>query len=280
MSEAYTPPVSRLLELGYAWNQSHDYREEFGISGVDIPELRRLLFDETFYEVDEDDVQGWGYIHATYALGQLREIAALKILIQATLKLTEHEGFWDIVGNVMGQIGPAGLPLLATAFRQHRQDFISSAPFITAIGKIGQTEEDGGTQAIQTLTELLKEHSRNSAEMNGHIIAELLDLGAVETAPIMKQAFQAEHVDPMIAGDWDTVQIELGLKPPREDRDVFLNRIFSNPTLPIVRDELANMEPLGKDRSLSRAPKSSADKARKKKQKAEKQARKKNRKKK
>lgn len=62
MSEAYTPPVSRLLELGYAWNQSHDYREEFGISGADIPELQRLLFDETFYEVDKDNVQMNGYI--------------------------------------------------------------------------------------------------------------------------------------------------------------------------------------------------------------------------
>jgi len=281
MSEPYVPPISHLLELGNAWNTHHDYGPEYGITVDDIPELRRLLFDETLYGIgeheDEDDNHGWGYIHAMLALGQLKTLEALKILIEATIILTDHDGVWDSIPEAMGNMGPAGLSLLAEAFRQHRQDFLKSAPFLGAIGEIGKQYPEAEVQSIQTLTELLSEHAENSAEMNGSIIAELMDLHAVEAAPIMERAFKAGHVDAMMAGDWEQIQVELGLKLPTVDHDevAFFQRYLDKFAPPPEVNE-----PTPKDRTLARAPKQDADKARKKKQKLEKQARKKNRKKK
>jgi hypothetical protein len=286
MTKPYQSPVSQLLELGDASNSHHEYGTEFGITVADIPELRRLLFDETFYGVGDDEEedynQGWGYIHAMLALGQLKTLEALKILIEATLILNDHDGLWDSIPESMGTIGPAGLPFLAEAFRQNRRDFLKSAPFLGAMGEIGKQEPEAKAQVIQTLTDLLSEHGKNSVEMNGSLIAELIDLNAVEVSPIIERAFKAGHVDEMMAGDWDDVQIEFGLKPPREDKDTFLNRLFDSPVLPFLPTPDFDEEPESphKDRTLARSPKQDADKTRKKKQKLEKQARKKNRKKK
>lgn len=282
MTESYTPPVSHLLELGYAWNSNHDYGTEYGITIADLPELRRLLFDETFYGIsedeEEDDTYGWGYIHAMLALGQLRDIGALKVLIEATLRLTDHDGLWDTIPESMALMGPTGLPFLAEAFRQHRRDFLKSAPFLGAIGEIGKQTPEAELLAIQVLTELLSEYSKNSAEMNGSLIAELMDLHAVEAAPIMERAFEAGQVDEMMAGDWDDVQVGLGLKLPTVDpNDAAFFQHYLDRLAPPPSDF---EEPPHKDRTLARAPKQDADKARKKKLKAEKQARKKNRKKK
>src|SRR6516165_3409465 len=55
------------------------------------------------------------------------------------------------------------------------------------------------------------------------IIASLLDLEAVEAAPVIKRAFAVDKVDEMMVGDWDWVQYDLGLtdKPPKPRRSKF-----------------------------------------------------------
>lgn len=47
--------------------------------------------------------------------------------------------------------------------------------------------------------------------LNGFIISDLVDLQAVQAAPIIKRAFAAECVDLSVMGDWEDVQIKLGL---------------------------------------------------------------------
>ena len=43
-----------------------------------------------------------------------------------------------------------------------------------------------------------------------------MDLRAVEAAAMIERAFAAERVDESCGGDWEAVQIELGLKTQRE----------------------------------------------------------------
>lgn len=283
MSAPYQPPVSHLLELGDALEGEYGYKEEFGISMAALPELERLLFDETFYYLGEDDKRTWGYIHAAYAIGELQTLEALQVLIKASIALWEHDFFWDVIPSVMSQIGPIGIPYLAEAFRKHRHHFEIGVLFIVAIREIGQQNDTARAQAVEALTSLLAEHAKNSETLNGSLIADLMDLKAVESLPVIQRAFEADHVATDIAGDWEDVQIDFGLKPPREDREELLRRFLNPPLdtspLPWFPDAFEETEP-HKDRTRARAPKQDADKARKKKQKAEKQAKKKNRKKK
>ena len=62
----------------------------------------------------------------------------------------------------------------------------------------------------------MEKYRENSRSLNGILVATLLDLNAVEAASMMEQAFAAKAVELAVAGDWEDVQIELGLKDERE----------------------------------------------------------------
>jgi hypothetical protein len=51
------------------------------------------------------------------------------------------------------------------------------------------------------------------------MLANLLDLHAVEATPVIEKVFAANAIDETIAGDWDDVQWELGLteEPPQRE---------------------------------------------------------------
>ena len=52
--------------------------------------------------------------------------------------------------------------------------------------------------------------------MNAFLVEALLELGAQEAAPLIERAFAQGYVDPMVMGDWEDVQVELGLKSAQE----------------------------------------------------------------
>ena len=57
---------------------------------------------------------------------------------------------------------------------------------------------------------------RQHPGLNGFLINSLIDLRAVEAASLMERAFAADSVDISIMGDWEDVQIELGLLDERQ----------------------------------------------------------------
>ena len=52
--------------------------------------------------------------------------------------------------------------------------------------------------------------------MNGFLVEALVELEAREAIPVIEQAFDKGYVDPIVMGDWDDVQVELGLKSAEE----------------------------------------------------------------
>ncbi|HEU0298899.1 MAG TPA: hypothetical protein VFR37_05575, partial [Longimicrobium sp.] len=65
------------------------------------------------------------------------------------------------------------------------------------------------------LTDQLRRWAEQDGTMNAFLIADLLDLPAVEAAPVMREAFEAGAVDESVAGDWENVQVALGLLDKR-----------------------------------------------------------------
>jgi hypothetical protein len=59
------------------------------------------------------------------------------------------------------------------------------------------------------LVERLAQGRWNDPTLNGFIVAQLLELRAVEAAPIIEKAFALRQVDPSIVGGWEDVRQEL-----------------------------------------------------------------------
>ena len=82
----------------------------------------------------------------------------------------------------------------------------------------GQRHPASRVAAVAALAGVLgnfAEPGRDPA-LNGFLASELVHLRAVEAAPVMQRAFAAGMVDERVAGDWEDVQIELGLKEERD----------------------------------------------------------------
>jgi hypothetical protein len=71
------------------------------------------------------------------------------------------------------------------------------------------------SECIGVITFQLEQFLTNDPTFNGCLIADLLDLKAVESASAMERAFAAKRVDLSVAGDWEDAQIDFGLKKER-----------------------------------------------------------------
>ena len=278
---SYTSPVNQLLTYGECDGVSPtDWPNylDLGISTGQIPELIRLATDEELYQADPESAASWAPIHAWRTLGQLQAPEAIEPLISLFAKRDGEDDLWEWIGEelptVLSLIGPSAIPALASHLATTSQGFFSRLTAINSLEKIGSQHPDSRMDSVTVLTQQLESFRENGLELNGFIIAALLDLKAVESASVIEQAFGADCVDNRVAGDWDDVQVELGLKS-WTDVPQMSSRFERNRDLVSYFPEFSSSAPEGFARVDPKAQAKSQVK-----RKMQKQARKKNRKKK
>ena len=106
----------------------------------------------------------------------------------------------------------------------------------------------------------LQDFANEEREFNAFTISSLINLQAVEAVPVIEQAFAADKVDWSIQGDWEEVQIALGLLTeritPKPARWNDLGQLFSprqskkakdnNPAAAAKRKKERNVKKLAK----------------------------------
>lgn len=235
----YTPPVDKLLTLGETGNETEwrDYRE-LGIGTEDIPELIRLALDADLRWADSASDAVWACVHAWRALGELRAQAAIEPLLGLFRDIDEYGDDWvtEELPEVYGMIGPAAIPALAGYLADPSHRLYARVGASDALGEIGKRHPESRADAIAALTRQLDQFSQNDPTLNGFLLSQLLNLHAVEAAPVIEHAFASDAIDENIAGDWEDVQVEFGMKEKR--------------TTPRPRSPLAQLfDPLGSKRS-------------------------------
>ena len=107
---------------------------------------------------------------------------------------------------------------------------------------------------IGILTRLLRDHPVNERHFNALLAGALCDLKAVESAPLIEQAYAAGHVDVSYYGDWESAQIGLGLKTGRDTPEwvereaIRKERRLAAPSFMDDDDDDTGPEPLNDDR--------------------------------
>ena len=218
-TSSYLAPVDRLLTYGEAEVvSSEDWPNylELGLGPEHIPDLIRMATDEELNTADSESVEIWAPTHAWRALGQLRAEAAIEPLLTLFDTLEDSEWVMEELPEVFGMIGPAALPALATfmADRSHKE-----WPRINAtscVKEIATRWPEARSESVAILSEQLEQFTENEPDFNAFLILALVKLGAKEAAPLMEQAFAAERVDLIVMGDWEDVQVRLGLITPEK----------------------------------------------------------------
>lgn len=210
-------PVSRLLGLGEDEDAAESWPDylKLGLGREHVPELIALARGSIRWE-QEPDLDPWRAVHAWRALGQLRAAEAVPALVEL-LQAEASDAAAEELPEVLVMMGPPALPALGEALSALRggDDAWLAAVVANSVRRIAGEQPEARAEAVSILLRQLEAAEDQDPELNGVLIAELLDLNAVEAAPAMEAAFAGGNVDDTIAGDWEDVQVELGLIPER-----------------------------------------------------------------
>lgn len=232
----YSLPVDKLLTLGDPrGNREWPDYIKLGLGPEHIPDLIRMVTDTELNEADVESREVWAPLHAWRALGQLRAEAAIEPLMRLFHEQEEDDWASQELPEVFGLIGPAAIPALIAYLADASHGLFPRISAVTGLESIAMQHTDAREDCIAALTRQLEGFAEQDPTLNAFLISSLVEVVAVESALVIEQAFAADCVDETIRGDWDDVQVDLGLKEPGEKQKQQarlieeLNRALSNP---------------------------------------------------
>jgi hypothetical protein len=264
-SPSYSDPVSQLLALDspqFGHRNWPDYGP-LGLTSSDVPELLRII-DEGMRAPDPDTPLGWAPVHAWRVLGHLRDLSAIQPLLGVLRAAWEDDWVTEEIPRVLAMIGPTAIPQLTAVLKETRHSAWARVAASDSLAEIGELHPERREEVVATLAGQLSKWWREPPVFNAFIVAALVQMKAVEAAATIEEAFAEDAVELDVNGDWEDVQVELGLLEQR-----------LTPRPPLFRDRrrLSSRIPPARGPDPKANPKATA-KARRK---AESEARKRNR---
>lgn len=216
----YGPSVESLLALGDREARRFE-REVVALpkfTAEDIPALIAMASDDELHRVPGNTAIIWAPLHAMSALGILRAEAAVGPLLEQLRRVDEDQDEFvgGAVTDALAAIGPAAVALTAAYLGDMSKGKWARVRAATALRMLGDRYDKVRDECVGQLTKQLASCAEQEPSFNGHLVGDLLDLKAVESAGVIEQAFASGRVDEMVAGDWEDVQIEFGFKQRRE----------------------------------------------------------------
>ncbi len=241
---AYPPAVDKLLTYGKPeLAEAEDWPNylELGFTPEHIPDLIRMATDKELNKADPESLEVWGPVHAWRALGQLRAVNALEPLLHLLVERVRDDWAIDELPQVYGLIGAAAIPTIEAylADKSHQEATGLIAESLEIMTKLHPEDKP---EAVAALIRLLENFEENDDELNGALISSLVDLKVLEALPLIERAFAANRVDEFMTGDWDNVQVELGLKEAPPERPIFYDP-FERRGQPISPDQIKIISP-------------------------------------
>lgn len=284
MERSYPAPVGQLLSLGMPAT-ARDGRLDYpamGLTDEHVPALLELIDDPSLrwdaWSEGEDETPFWAPVHAWRALGQLRAEAAVEPLLVALRREADDDWAMSEIPDALAMIGPAALGPIGDALpRAAREPEPWEAGTLgTALKTMARAHPETRGEAVSVLTNQLGMYGTQTPEINAFLISSLAELRAVDAAAVMEAAFAANAVDESVTGDWEDVQVELGLLAERvtpvpryshgldfDDIDEFDDRPRPAPRPASPRPAAAPVHPAAKASQLRKKQKKASRRRRK-----------------
>jgi hypothetical protein len=263
MTFSYPPPVDRLLKLGAEPARRRTWPDylTLGLEDRHVNTLVRMATDPALHGAPERDRAAWAPVHAWRALGQMQAPGAVDPLFALLEERLGNAWVREEVPYALGMIGPAALHTATLLLFDEGRDEELRLAAVEVIGTVAFLHRERADEAVALLAKQLEDWPHQSPVLNAALVAQLVLLRDASAAPVMEAAFAAGAVDVEMVGDWEDVQVDLGLLSAR--------------TTPPPDDGWADAHRAG-----SRSPSPDAASRARARRKAEKKARRRNRKKK
>ncbi len=211
------PKVQTLLTLGDPSNKLNwpDYVKQYDFTLDDVPTLLMLYADEEINSMDSDRPEVWGQVHAWRTLGQLGSEAAIEPIIRSFDTLHDDDYAQSELCKVISMIGPVAIPALVEYWQQPEKNEFSYCLAVDSLCEIAKFHPAHRIQVIDIYLNYMKHPYTSERILNGLLIAQLMDLKAVEAIDGIRGMFASDCVDLSCAGDLEEVEIDLGLRTQR-----------------------------------------------------------------
>ena len=222
----YDSPVDRLLSIpayegGYEHRSWPDYVGAYGLTADHVPELIRLAhdIDRIWALPDEDSPIGFAPLHAVRALGQLRDPRAIAPLLTLMVYNYDSYGGGDFMSEIIPQaVGLMGAPAIEPlrAFLADEANGLWPRIFMDmALEVIAEQQPELRPACVDVLAGLLANYERIDTDLTTSFVGSLVELRALEHIDLIEAAFAGGYVESFVCGDWEDVQVELGLLAER-----------------------------------------------------------------
>lgn len=242
MATQYSTPVDRFLTYGdcRAFREWPDYLA-LGFTREHVPELIRMALDPDLHWADSDSPKVWAPVHAWRTLGQLRATEAIEPLLRIFHEIDDSDWVSDDLPKVYGMIGPSAIPALVRYLADNTHGLYPRASAAHSLERIGNNHPGAYQDCVVALTDLLAGYKKNDPAFNAFIICDLLDLHAVESLDMIREAYAHDCVELSIVGDVEYVEIALGIREERSmpARHPRLDRVLPHldpSAMPFIRE--------------------------------------------
>jgi hypothetical protein len=194
-----------------------DYVAALALMAADVPELLAIArqWAEPFdWPEDENDVSGYAPIHAWRGLAQLRAAEAIGPLLEMMDPLDGLGDDWylDEFSHVFEWIGLASMAPLRDYLLDDRHGVYPRTVASGGLKELAKRHAHARDDVLKTLCEALSKYEQSDETFNGFLVADLLELKAVEAAELIERVHAADRVDITVCGNWETVRKELGVE--------------------------------------------------------------------
>lgn len=213
MSQKYSPPVEKILTLGYPRDPSWSNSLPAEVTSEHTDELLRLATDFELFDMPEEDPSGWAPIHARRALGLLGAEAAIAPLLAILSRVDDVGDDWvgEEVPEVLARIGPTAIEPLSGYMHDSMNKEWARVAAVRALELIAKQHRDCQAVVIQMMADALKSFRSNPLEVNTFLVDTLAEFGAREHAMLADQVLRSGRIE-WVGFDWDVARVKLGLR--------------------------------------------------------------------
>lgn len=191
---------------------SQDYAA-LGFTFDDAKDLINIATYDELLSEDEDSSKFWAAVHAWCALGQLQVLEAIEPLLDLIDKYPYDLLYDQKYPEVFKLMGKGCIPILGDYLNNPKKLDHARGLCCHYLGEMGKVHR---AECVEVLTDFLKRFENHDVDLNSFAVSSLMDLSAVESIDIIRQAFQKNSVNINIPGDLEDVEIDLGLRMHRE----------------------------------------------------------------
>jgi hypothetical protein len=172
-------------------------------------------------------------------------VEAVLPLLDLLNEIDENHDDWttEELPVVFGMIGERALPFLEKFIADDSNGKFPRIVAIHGVEVVGNSDEGSRDRSTEILNNQLELYEQNDPELNGYLISHLIEMKSTVSMPLIKEAYQGNCVDYSIIGDYEDVEISMGLRRFRKTSPDYLSETDNIVRAPGKKKKIGRNDP-------------------------------------